>query len=112
MLKVHINTLKHNHELVVYKHLSHLDLIHAGRQHVREVRDTFKLSGPYGEHETFVMSPSGMSLKTLQELQQDNVFQQALVRSALDQTLLGLNYLHDADVIHTGKFIPSVKGYS
>ncbi|KAG4259190.1 serine/threonine protein kinase [Fusarium proliferatum] len=78
-----------------------LDLDHAGRQHVREVRDTFKLSGPNGEHEVFVMPPLGMSLRTLQELQQDNVFQQALVRSALDQTLLGLNYLHDADVIHT-----------
>ncbi|KAF5564809.1 serine threonine kinase, partial [Fusarium pseudoanthophilum] len=31
----------------------------------------------------------------------DGVFQQILVTSALDQTLLGLNYLHDADVIHT-----------
>ncbi|KAF5623651.1 serine threonine kinase [Fusarium sp. NRRL 25303] len=79
----------------------HLD--HAGRQHVREVRDTFKLSGPYGEHEVFVMLPLGISLRALQELQQDNVFQQSLVTSALDQTLLGLNYLHDADVIHTAR---------
>ncbi|KAF5576170.1 serine threonine kinase [Fusarium pseudocircinatum] len=83
-----------------------LNLDHAGRQHVREVRDTFKLSGPYGEHEVFVMSPLGMGLRTLQELQKDSVFQQALVTSALDQTLLGLNYLHDADVIHTGNFKP------
>ncbi|VTT76303.1 unnamed protein product [Fusarium fujikuroi] len=78
VLKVHINTLKHNQELAVYEHLSRLDLVHAGRQHVREVRDTFKLSGPNGEHEVFVMPPLGMSLRTLQELQQDNVFQQAL----------------------------------
>ncbi|EWY87454.1 CMGC/SRPK protein kinase [Fusarium oxysporum NRRL 32931] len=101
VLKVHINTLKHNQELAVYKHLSRLNLDHAGRQHVREVRDTFKLSGPHGEHEVFIMPPLGMSLRTLQELQQGNVFQQTLVTSALDQTLLGLNYLHDADVIHT-----------
>ncbi|PNP79503.1 hypothetical protein FNYG_07119 [Fusarium nygamai] len=47
------------------------------------------------------MPPLGMSLRTLQELQKDNVFYQTLVKSALDQTLLGLNYLHDADVIHT-----------
>ncbi|KAF4958535.1 hypothetical protein FGADI_2335 [Fusarium gaditjirri] len=80
-----------------------LNLDHAGRQHVREVRDTFKLSGPHGEHEVFIMTPLGMSLRTLQELQQGNVFQQTLVTSALDQTLLGMNYLHDADVIHTGK---------
>ncbi|KAJ4313616.1 hypothetical protein N0V84_009323 [Fusarium piperis] len=43
----------------------------------------------------------GMSLRTLQELQKDGVFQQTLVTTALDQTLLGLNYLHDASVIHT-----------
>ncbi|RBQ77302.1 hypothetical protein FVER14953_06598 [Fusarium verticillioides] len=59
------------------------------------------MRGPHGEHEVFVMSPLGMSHCTLQELQKDRVFQQTLVTSALDQTLLGLNYLHDADVIHT-----------
>ncbi|KAK2601853.1 hypothetical protein QQS21_004636 [Conoideocrella luteorostrata] len=47
------------------------------------------------------MPPLGMSLRTLQELQKDHVFQQGLVTTALDQTLLGLNYLHDASVIHT-----------
>ncbi|EWZ34247.1 serine/threonine protein kinase [Fusarium oxysporum f. sp. radicis-lycopersici 26381] len=52
------------------------------------------------------MLPLGMSLRSLQELQQGNVFQETLVTSALDQTLLGFNYLHDADVIHTArKFI-------
>ncbi|KAM0281058.1 hypothetical protein ACHAO9_010896 [Fusarium lateritium] len=39
-----------------------------------------------------------MSLKTLQEMQRDNIFQKTLVTSALDQTLFGLNYLHDADL--------------
>lgn len=102
-MKVHVNTLKHDQELAVYKHLSGLNLDHPGRQHVRQFQDTFKLSGPYGEHDVFVMPPLGMSLRTLQELQKDNVFQKTLVTSALDQTLLGLNYLHDANVIHTGK---------
>ncbi|UPK90929.1 hypothetical protein LCI18_001864 [Fusarium solani-melongenae] len=59
VLKVHVNTLKHNQELAVYEHLSGLGLDHPGRQH------------------------------------------QTLVTTALDQTLLGLNYLHDASVIHT-----------
>ncbi|KAK2692682.1 hypothetical protein QWA68_007414 [Fusarium oxysporum] len=106
VLKAHINKLKHNQELAVYEHLSRLNLDLAGRQHVREVRDTFKFSGPLDEHEVFIMLPLGMSLRSLQELQQGNVFQETLVTSALDQTLLGLNYLHDADVIHTArKFI-------
>ncbi|KAI1063423.1 hypothetical protein LB506_012808 [Fusarium annulatum] len=54
------------------------DALRLCREHVRKVGDTYKLSGPYGEHEVFVMPPLGMSLRTLQELQQDNVFQQAL----------------------------------
>jgi hypothetical protein len=49
------------------------------------------------------MPPLGMSLRTLQEMQKDHVFQKTLVTNALDQTLFGLNYLHDADVVHTGK---------
>ncbi|WZH45545.1 kinase-like protein [Fusarium acuminatum] len=47
------------------------------------------------------MPPLGMSLRTLQEMQKDHVFQKTLVTNALDQTLFGLNYLHDADVVHT-----------
>ncbi|KAF5231072.1 hypothetical protein FANTH_13552 [Fusarium anthophilum] len=109
VLKVHVNTLRHNQELVVYKHLSTLNLDHAGRQHVREVRDTLKISGPHGEHQVFVMAPLGMSLRTLQELQKCNIFQQTLVTSALDRTLLGLNYLHDANVIRTGNLEPRVR---
>ncbi|SPJ74156.1 related to dis1-suppressing protein kinase dsk1 [Fusarium torulosum] len=104
VLKVHVNTLKRNQELAVYQHLSGLCLDHPGRQHVRQFRDAFKLAGLHGEHDVFVMPPLGMSLRTLQDMQKDKVFQQILVKSALDQILFGLNYLHDADVIHTGKY--------
>ncbi|CAF3501356.1 unnamed protein product [Fusarium graminearum] len=101
VLKVHISTLKHNQELLVSKHLSDVNFDHAGKKHVRQFQQTFKLNGPHGEHDVFVMRPLGMSLRTLQELQKDKVFQKDLVIGALDQTLLGLDYLHDANVIHT-----------
>ncbi|KPM34438.1 hypothetical protein AK830_g12138 [Neonectria ditissima] len=101
MLKVHINTLKYNQELKVYCHLSDIDMDHPGREYVRQFQDSFKLKGPNGEHDVFVMTPLGMSLRTLQELQKDNIFQQSLVTIALSQALLGLNFLHEADVIHT-----------
>jgi hypothetical protein len=59
VLKVHVNTLKHNQEFAVNQHLSGRCLDHLGRQHVRQFRDTFKLTGPNGEHDAFVMRSTG-----------------------------------------------------
>lgn len=107
VLKVHINTLKHNQELKVYRHLAAFTEEHSGREFVRQLEDSFTLDGPRGEHVVFVMVPLGMSLRTFQELQKEHVFQQSLVVSAIDQVLRGLDFLHQADVIHTGMF-PSI----
>jgi hypothetical protein len=49
-----------------------------------------------------------MSLRTLQEMQKNGTFQQTLIVGALNQVLTGLNFLYEADVIHTGKYIPSL----
>ena len=108
MLKVHVNTLKHNQELEVYKHLAGVTMEHSGREHIRRLEDSFKLkSRTGGEHDVFVMTPLGMSLRSLQEMQKNGIFQQTLVVGALDQVLTGLNFLHEADVVHTGKYLSS-----
>lgn len=104
-LKVHINTMKHNQERVVYRHLASVTNMddHPGRQHVRELHDSFTLTSQHGDHDVFVMTPLGVSLRTLQEMQSKRVFQKVLVTSSLDQVLLGLDYLHRAEVVHTGE---------
>ncbi len=105
MLKVHIHTLEHNQELEIFRHLAGITRKHNGRGHIRQLQDSFKLKGRRGggEHDVFVMEPLGMSLQTLQEMQKNHVFQADLVANALDQILSGLNFLHEADVIHTGR---------
>ncbi|MCJ1402269.1 hypothetical protein MMC11_005489 [Xylographa trunciseda] len=100
-LKVHVNTLKHNQELEVYRHLAGVTMEHSGREYIRRLEDSFKLKSRHGEHDVFVMTPLGMSLRTLQEMQEYGIFQQTLVVGALNQVLTGLNFLHEADVIHT-----------
>jgi serine/threonine-protein kinase SRPK3 len=110
VLKVHVNTLKHNQELDVYRHLAGVTEEHPGREYVRQLKDSFTLKSHNGEHDVFVMKPLGMSLKTLQEMQKGGTFQQILVVSALNQVLLGLNFLHEADVIHTGNYTPNLSG--
>lgn len=102
---MHINTLTHNQERVVYDHLAGVTLTpnHPGKKHLRELHESFILPGPHGDHEVFVMVPLGMSLRAFQGLQRGDVFQKILVTSALDQVLVGLDYLHDAEVVHTGE---------
>ncbi|KAG7151020.1 Serine/threonine-protein kinase SRPK like [Verticillium longisporum] len=101
-LKVHINGLRSNQELKVYRHLADINgEDHPGQEYVRRLEDAFKLKGPDGEHDVFVMTPLGMSLRSLQEMQKDDVFQKNLVMSVLDQALLGLAFLHEANVVHT-----------
>ena len=107
VLKVHVNNLKYNQELEVYRHLAGVTMEHSGRGHIRQLKDSFKLKSRTGEHDVSVMMPLGMSLRTLQDMQKNGIFQQTLVVGALDQVLTGLNFLHEADVIHTGKYLHS-----
>ncbi|KAK9444484.1 Protein kinase-like protein [Metarhizium brunneum] len=104
VLKVHINSLKYNHELAVYRHLAHHTEDHPGRNHVRQFHDSFTLNGPNGNHEVFVMEPLGMSLRSLQGIQRHGAFPEQLVIGALAQVFLALDFLHEAGVIHTGAY--------
>ncbi|KAH7306037.1 kinase-like protein [Stachybotrys elegans] len=101
VLKVYVNTLKHNQELRVYEHLSSVESDYPGRGYVRRFEEWFKLDGPHGKHDVVVMAPLGMSLRTLQGMQPTHAFQPMLVKSAISQVLLGIVYLHEAGVIHT-----------
>ncbi|KAH6723270.1 kinase-like protein [Leptodontidium sp. MPI-SDFR-AT-0119] len=101
VIKAHVNTLKHNQEFEVFKHLASITAEHSGRLHVRQLEDSFKMKSCNGEHDFFVLAPLGMSMRTLQELHEDGIFAQSVVEGALDQVLFGLNFLHEADVIHT-----------
>jgi hypothetical protein len=108
VIKAYVNTLEYNQELEVFKHLAGITVEHSGRAHVRQLEDSFKMKSCNGEHDFFVLTPLGMSMRTLQELQKDGIFAQSVIKGALDQVLFGLNFLHEADVIHTGKFAPTL----
>ena len=49
-LKVHINTLTHNQERVVYRHLASVTIAtpdHPGKRYIRELHDSFTLTNPH-----------------------------------------------------------------
>ncbi|KAH7364107.1 kinase-like protein [Rhexocercosporidium sp. MPI-PUGE-AT-0058] len=78
VIKVHVNTLKHNQELKVFNHLASITVEHSRQIHVRQLEDSFKMKSCNGEHDFFVMAPLGMSMRTLQDLQKDSIFAQNL----------------------------------
>lgn len=104
-LKVHVNTLHHNQELHVYRHLQSLPASdHAGQQSIRMLQDSFELQGPNGVHRVFVLPPLGISLRALQESTPGELFNEAFARDLLQQSIPALDFLHtDANITHTGK---------
>ncbi|KAM3460426.1 hypothetical protein NHJ6243_005921 [Beauveria neobassiana] len=104
VLKVYINTLQHNQELLVYNYLAKAPSNNPnqlGFAHVRQSHEAFQIDGPAGKHDVLVMTPLVMSLKTFQNMQKERVFPRELIAGALEQVFLGMNILHESDVIHT-----------
>lgn len=71
---------------------------------VRMLEDSFKLQGPHGLHEVFVLPPLGLSLRSFQDLMPAHIFAQPIVVIALQRVLAALDFLHGpANLTHTGK---------
>ncbi|KAI0134009.1 CMGC protein kinase [Xylariales sp. AK1849] len=102
-LKVHINALASNRELEIYQYLKGVESDdHPGREMIRMLEDNFKVQGPYGAHDIFVLPPLGLSLRAFQDMMPDHIFAQSLVQMALQRVIAAVNFLHrEADIIHT-----------
>lgn len=85
------------------QHLKSIQSEHSGREQIRLLEHHFTIQGSCGPHVVFVLPPLGVSIKLLQELQPGGVYNEETAVSAIQQTVLALNFLHhEANVIHTG----------
>ena len=104
VLKVHVTHVSHFRELEVLQYLKSIQSEHSGREQIRLLEDHFTIQGSCGPHIVFVLPPLGVSVKHLQELQPGGVYDEETAVSAIQRTVLALNFLHhEASVIHTGK---------
>lgn len=108
-LKVHINTLRHNRELEIYQHLNSPTLKqsnHGGKEHLRELYDYFRVDGPHGTHDVLVLRPLGASIRDIQKIFPDCVFDYQSVPDMLLQILPTIHFLHtEAGITHSGSSI-------
>jgi len=88
----------------IFQYLNGVKTDHPGREMIRMLEDSFKLQGPYGTHEVFVLPPLGLSLRAFQDMMPGYIFAQPIVVTVLQRVLAALDFVHGpANITHTGK---------
>jgi serine/threonine-protein kinase SRPK3 len=90
-------------ELQFYEHVRSINSQHPGQSFVRNLRETFELSGPDGQHLCLVHSPMHMTIRDLQYMNPSHKLNETLLRWTLSNILQALSYLHEeVKVTHAG----------
>ena len=98
------DSLTNNRELAAYSHLDTITTSNPGALLVRKLLDSFKATGPGGEHQCLVHEPLGICMETLRQLFPGLKIPESLLKVCLRHLLQALDFLHsDANIIHTGK---------
>lgn len=90
-------------ELAGYNHLDTIMTSNPGALLVRELLDSFKATGPAGEHQCLVHAPLSISIETLRQLIPGRKLPENILKLSLLHLLKALDFLHtDAEMVHAG----------
>lgn len=89
-------------EVAVSHYIRSIDADHPGRERLRVTLDEFHVKGPHGTHQCLIFPALGMTLAQLRDLFEDKALEKTLLQKFLCMVLLGLDFLHQAGVVHTG----------
>lgn len=96
-------------ESEILKHLPEKVKDHPGKSHVISLLDTFEHRGPNGEHKCLSFEVMGPSVASMIERLPRNLLSPTapktryptwMAKSILRQTLLGIDFLHQAGIVH------------
>lgn len=97
------DTANVNNELAVSRHIASIEAAeHPGKQLLRVTRDDFQVVGAHGTHQCLVFNPLGLTFTKFRNKFPDKAFNKKLLQQTLQLVLLGLDFLHQANVVHTG----------
>lgn len=89
-------------ELDIYKRISKVKTSHPGRFAIRELLDSFDVSGPDGKHRCLVHPPLWDSMLTFLHRNPEARLPATLVAYILQRVFLALDFLHtECQIIHT-----------
>ncbi|PIG69628.1 hypothetical protein AARAC_006630 [Aspergillus arachidicola] len=88
-------------EVVISDHLKVMHSTHAGERYVRLILDSFEISGPYGVHPCLLYEPAGIDIRDYMHCLEGDALPENLLRPTLRFVLIALDYLHQANIIHT-----------
>ncbi|GAQ34995.1 hypothetical protein AKAW_00542 [Aspergillus niger] len=72
------------------------------QKYTRLIHDFFEIQGPHGIHPCILYQPSGMDICDYIQCLEGNALPEDLLRVTIRFMLIALDYLHSANVVHTG----------
>lgn len=101
-LKVCVTGEDASNEVAISDHIKSIDAEHPGKERLRVVRDRFKIQGPSGDHQCLLFTPLGLTYTDFRSLFPEKGLSADLLRQSLLMILLGLDFMHQAGIVHTG----------
>jgi serine/threonine protein kinase len=91
-----------DNEVAISQYIKSIDAEHPGIQMLRVVLDEFQITGPHGTHQCLVFEPLGISFTKFRHRFPEGGLNPEVLQWAVQQVLLGLDFLHQAGIVHTG----------
>jgi hypothetical protein len=93
-------------EVTISRYIKSIDAEHPGKARLRMVLDDFQIKGPHGSHRCLLFAPLGLTYTDFRNQIPEKAFNKELLQQSLLLVLLGLDFLHQAGVVHTGRVVP------
>lgn len=90
-------------ESAISHHINSIEADHPGKQRLRVAIDEFYLSHESHKHQCLVFAPLGLTYTHFRNAFPSKRLNKDILKQSLLMILMGLDFLHQAGVVHTGK---------